>query len=82
VRDEEAKLARDGRSIRLYAHCKMGISRGLLIATFLLAARQGLAADEEWEQVKISRPAAHSLEKAVYRGACLRSLEAYHQPAC
>src|SRR5262245_40463431 len=42
VQDEEAKLARDGRSIRLYVHCQMGINRGPLIATFLLAARQGL----------------------------------------
>ncbi len=81
VGDEEATLARDGRSIRLYVHCQMGINRGPLIATFLLAARQGLSADEAWEQIKASRPAAHSFEKAVYRETCLRALEAYRQLA-
>jgi protein-tyrosine phosphatase len=81
VRDEEAKLAEHGQSMRLYVHCQMGINRGPLIATFLLAARQGLSADEAWEQIKASRPAAHSFEKAVYREACLRSLEAYRQRA-
>jgi protein-tyrosine phosphatase len=46
VRDEEAKLAGDGRRICLYVHCQMGINRGPLIAAFLLAACQGLSADE------------------------------------
>jgi protein-tyrosine phosphatase len=79
VGDEEAKLAGDGQPLRLYVHCQMGINRGPLIATFLLAARQGLSADEAWELVKASRPAAHSFEKAVYRGACLHALEEYSQ---
>jgi hypothetical protein len=82
VRDEEAKLTRDGRSIHLYVHCQMGINRGPLIATFLLAARQGLSADEAWEQIKASRPAAHAFDKAVYREACLQALEAYRERAC
>jgi protein-tyrosine phosphatase len=77
VGDEEAKLAEAGRPFRLYVHCQMGINRGPMIATFLLAARQGLSADEAWERIKASRPAAHSFEKAVYRVACLRALEAY-----
>jgi protein-tyrosine phosphatase len=77
MRDEEAKLARDGRTICVYAHCQMGINRGPLIATFLLAARHGLSADQAWEQIKESQPAAHPFEKAVYREACLRALEAY-----
>jgi protein-tyrosine phosphatase len=79
VCDEEAKLARDSHSMRLYVHCQMGINRGPLIATFLLAARQGLSADEAWEQVKSSRSAAHSFEKAVYREACLRALKEHGQ---
>jgi len=82
VRDEEAKLAEDDRSICLYVHCQMGINRGPLIAAFLLAARQGLSGDEAWKRIKASRPAAHSFEKAVYREACLRALEAYRQRAC
>jgi protein-tyrosine phosphatase len=82
VRDEETKLADDGRRICLYVHCQMGINRGPLIATFLLAARQGMSADEAWEQIQASRPAAHSFEKAVYREACLRALETYRQRAC
>jgi len=77
VRDEEAKLTRDGRQIREYVHCQMGINRGPLIATFLLAARQGLSADEAWERIKASGPAAHSFEKAVYREACLHALKTY-----
>jgi protein-tyrosine phosphatase len=79
VGDEEANLARDGLPLRLYVHCQMGINRGPLIATFLLAARQGLSADEAWERIKVSRPAAHSFEKSVYRGACLYALEEYSQ---
>ncbi len=81
VRDEEARLARDGRPIRLYVHCQMGINRGPLIATFLLAARQGLSGDEAWERIKASRPAAHSFAKAIYRDACLRALEEHSQRA-
>jgi protein-tyrosine phosphatase len=79
VGDEETKLASDGRPIRLYVHCQMGINRGPLIATFLLAARQGISADEAWERIRASRPAAHSFEKAVYREACLHALEEYKQ---
>jgi protein-tyrosine phosphatase len=79
IGDEEAKLARDGRPIYVYVHCQMGINRGPLIATFLLAARQALSADEAWERIKVSRPAAHSFEKAVYREACVRALEEYCQ---
>jgi protein-tyrosine phosphatase len=77
MRNEEIKLASDGRPLCVYAHCQMGINRGPLIATFLLAARQGLSADRAWERIKERRPAAHSFEKAVYREACLRALEAY-----
>jgi protein-tyrosine phosphatase len=77
MRGEEAKLARDGRPICVYAHCQMGINRGPLIATFLLAARQGLSADQAWERIKECRPAAHCFEKAVYREACLRAIEMY-----
>jgi protein-tyrosine phosphatase len=79
VGDEETKLADDGRPICLYVHCQMGINRGPLIAAFLLAARQGLSADEAWERIKVRRLAAHSFEKAVYREACLRALEEYSQ---
>ena len=79
VGDEEAKLARDGRPLRLYVHCQMGINRGPLIAAFLLAARQGFAADEAWQQIKASRPVAGSFEQAVYRDACLRAIEEYSQ---
>jgi protein-tyrosine phosphatase len=79
VGDEEAKLAEDGRPLCLYVHCQMGINRGPLIATFLLAARQGLTGDEAWERIKTSRPAAHSFEKADYRVTCLRALEEYSQ---
>jgi protein-tyrosine phosphatase len=82
VCDEEAKLAGDGQSIHLYVPCQMGINRGPLIAAFLLAARQGLSANEAWERIKVSRPAAHSFEKAVYREACLRALEEYGQRTC
>jgi protein-tyrosine phosphatase len=81
VDDEEAKLTSEDRSLRLYVHCQMGINRAPLIATFLLAARQGLSADEAWERIKASRPAAHSFEKSVYREACLRALEEYSQRA-
>jgi protein-tyrosine phosphatase len=77
--DEEIRLAKDGCPIRVYAHCQMGINRGPLIATFLLAARQGLSADDAWERIKASRPVAGSFEKAVYREACLRALEKYGQ---
>ncbi len=81
VRDEEAKLARDGRKIRVYVHCQMGINRGPLIATFLLAARQGPSADEAWERIMESRLAAQSFEKAIYRETCLRALESARREA-
>jgi protein-tyrosine phosphatase len=81
VRDEEIKLAESGQPICLYVHCQMGINRGPLIAAFLLAARQGLSADEAWERIKASRPVAHSFDNPVYREACLRALEEHSQRA-
>ena len=81
VRGEEVKLAEQGQPICLYVHCQMGINRGPLIAAFLLAARRGLSADEAWERIKASRPAAHSFDKPVYREACLRALEEHSQRA-
>jgi hypothetical protein len=59
----------------------MGVNRGPLIATFLLAARQGISADEAWERIKASHPVAESFDKSVYRAACLRALEEYSQRA-
>jgi protein-tyrosine phosphatase len=81
VGNEEAKLASEGRPLRLYVHCQMGVNRGPLIATFLLAARQRISADEAWERIKASRPVAESFDKSVYREACLCALEEYSQRA-
>ena len=77
VRGEEAKLAETGASLCLYVHCQMGINRGPLLATFLLAAREGLSADTAWQRVKAARPIATCFGKPVYREACERALAAH-----
>ncbi len=79
VSDEEAKLAAAGKSLCVYVHCQMGINRGPLLATFLLAARESLSADAAWERVRTSRTIATAFGKAVYRDACARALEEYRQ---
>jgi protein-tyrosine phosphatase len=78
VRDEEAKLAEVGKPLCLYVHCQMGINRGPLLATFLLAARDGLSADEAWDRIKAARPIATSFGKPVYREACVRALREHN----
>jgi len=81
VRDEEAKLAETGKPLCLYVHCQMGINRGPLLATFLLAAREGLDADEAWDRIKAARPIATSFGKPVYREACVQAVEEHRHRA-
>ncbi|HEX6819007.1 MAG TPA: dual specificity protein phosphatase [Ktedonobacterales bacterium] len=77
--DEEAKLAEAGKPLCVYVHCQMGINRGPLLATFLLAAREGLPADDAWERVRTSRPIATAFGKTVYRDACVHALEEHRR---
>lgn len=79
VRDEEAKLAEAGKPLCVYVHCQMGINRGPLLATFLLAACEGITADEAWERIRTSRPIATAFGKPVYRDACVHALEEYRR---
>ncbi len=79
TRDEEAKLAEDGGRLCLYVHCQMGINRGPLLATFLLAAREGLSADDAWNRVKAARPIATCFGKPVYREACVQALRDHNR---
>lgn len=71
---EQAALVESGRPMRLYVHCAAGYNRGPLVATFLLAARCGLSADQAWERVKASRPGVTAFEQAVYRESCEAAL--------
>lgn len=71
---EQAALLQSGRPMRLYVHCAMGYNRGPLVATFLLAARCGLSAEQAWERVKASRPFAEAFDCAAYRESCETAL--------
>ena len=71
---EQAALLQSSRPMRLYVHCAMGYNRGPLVATFLLAARCGLSAEQAWERVKASRPFAEAFDCAAYRESCETAL--------
>lgn len=71
---EQATLVESGRPLRLYVHCAAGCNRGPLVATFVLAARCGLSAEQAWERVKASRPSATAFECAAYRESCEAAL--------
>jgi protein-tyrosine phosphatase len=81
VRDEEVKLAETGTPLCLYVHCQMGINRGPLMATFLLAARESLDADDAWNRIKAARPVATCFGKPVYREACVQAIEEHRRQA-
>jgi protein-tyrosine phosphatase len=81
VGDEEAKLREAGAPLCLYVHCQMGINRGPLLATFLLAAREGVSADEAWGRVRTARPVATAFGKQVYREACVQALREHRRQA-
>jgi hypothetical protein len=74
VETQAALLAAAGKQVVLYVHCAMGYNRGPLLATFLLAAREALPADEAWARVKHSRPQAGSFDVLAYRQSCLLAL--------
>lgn len=79
VHDEEVKLADVGKPLCVYVHCQMGINRGPLLATFLLAAREDLTADEAWDRVRGSRTIATAFGKPVYREACVQALREHRR---
>lgn len=72
---EEMARPRPRPGVGLYIHCQMGINRGPLLATFLLAASRGLSGDDAWSLIKESRPQAEAFAVPAYRESCLRALE-------
>jgi hypothetical protein len=77
VRVREAECRAGGGEMRLYVHCAMGINRGPLLAVFLLAALEGIAADEAWAMIKRVRPHVESFDVPAYRHSCLLALAGY-----
>jgi hypothetical protein len=77
VRGQRAALAEQGESLALYVHCAMGLNRGPLMATFLLAALEGISADEAWSFVKRCRPQVEAFDQPAYRHSCRLALAGY-----
>jgi hypothetical protein len=77
VREREAACRASGGEMRLYVHCAMGINRGPLLAVFLLAALEGIAADEAWTLIKRVRPHVEAFNVPAYRHSCLLALAGY-----
>lgn len=77
VREREAACRAGGGEMRLYVHCAMGINRGPLLAAFVLAALEGVVADEAWALIKRVRPHVESFDVPAYRHSCLLALAGY-----
>ncbi|HEV2460141.1 MAG TPA: dual specificity protein phosphatase [Ktedonobacterales bacterium] len=77
LRKQEETYEAAGRLLRLYVHCAMGMNRGPLMATYLLAATAEIPADEAWAIVKRSRPQVESFESPAYRNSCNLALAGF-----
>ena len=77
LREQEVSYKAAGRAIRLYIHCAMGMNRGPLMATYLLAATEEMPADNAWAIVKRNRPQAESFDSPAYRHSCILALAGF-----
>jgi hypothetical protein len=75
--EQEEICAASGRSLRLYIHCVMGMNRGPLMATYLLAATAEIPADDAWAVVKRSRQQGESFDSPAYRHSCILALAGF-----
>lgn len=76
VEAEAAALARKRRRAHFFVHCFAGAYRSPLLATFLLAAREGLSADEAYHWLRERREYVSAFEEPEYRASCLAALAA------
>lgn len=77
LREQEEAYEAAGRPVRLYVHCAMGMNRGPLLATYLLAATEEIRADDAWAVVKRSRPQVESFDSPAYRHSCILALAGF-----
>ena len=74
VEAEVAALARKRRKAHFFVHCFAGAYRSPLLATFLLAALEGLSADEAYALLRERREYVSAFEEPEYRESCLAAL--------
>lgn len=72
----DSHLKEFGRLPGLYVHCAAGHNRGPLMATFILAATAGIAADVAFSVIKAQRPVVTAFNQSDYRTSCLAALAA------
>jgi protein-tyrosine phosphatase len=73
---EEAALAEQGRRLHVLLHCVAGAYRSPLLATFLLAAREGLSVRAAYALLRERRPAVSCFEQRAYRRSCFDAVAA------
>jgi protein-tyrosine phosphatase len=74
--DAEAALAEQRRRLHVLLHCVAGAYRSPLLATFLLAAREGLSARAAYALLRERRPTVRCFEERAYRRSCFDAVEA------
>jgi protein-tyrosine phosphatase len=72
----EAALAEQGRRMHVLLHCVAGAYRSPLLATFLLAAREGLSVRAAYALLRERRPAVSCFEERAYRRSCFDAVAA------
>src|SRR5262245_4191785 len=76
VEAEASALARKRRRPHFFVHCFAVAYGSPLLATFLLAAHEGLSADEAYAVLRERRAHVSAFEEPEYRESCLAALTA------
>jgi len=76
VEAETATLVQRRRKAHFFIHCYAGAYRSPLLATFLLAAREELSADEAYAVLRERREYVAAFKEPEYRESCLAALAA------
>jgi len=76
VEEQERALAAEGGRLHVYVHCFAGQFRSPLLATFLLAAREGMDMSDAYNLLCERRACVSCFTEPRYRQSCLRALAA------